>query len=87
MMTCSAVVSMAERQVAQTPEIPTVLLTTDVIVELTNAASTIFRVLFQVERALKAAQRERIRRVLFDVDVFRNSTLYEEPNEWRGERS
>jgi hypothetical protein len=76
---------MTERRVAQAPDVPTVLLTTKMITELTNAASTIFRLLFQVEGALKRANRERLRRALFDVEVFRNSTLHEEPDDWQGE--
>lgn len=61
---------------------PTFMMT-KTITELTDAASSMFRVLFAQERTAKAAAKERLRRALFDTDIFRNGTEHEEPEDWQ----
>lgn len=56
---------------------------TKTITKLTDAASDMFRLLFEQERTAKAVAKERLRRVLLEVDVFRNSTVHEEPEDWQ----
>jgi hypothetical protein len=58
-------------------------ITTKTITKLTDAASELFRVLYAQERAAKDAAKSRLSRALFDVDVFRNGTEHEEPDDWR----
>lgn len=60
-----------------------VYLDTKTLTKLTDAASELFRLLYQQERAAKEAAKARLRRALFDMDVFRNDTTHEEPDDWR----
>ena len=59
-----------------------VQLSVKTITKLTDAVSELFRQLYIQEGIAKAAAKERLRRALFDMDVFRNGTEHEE---WRGE--
>jgi hypothetical protein len=61
-----------------------VRLSVNTITKLTDAASELFRLLYKLEQVQQAAVKERLRRTLAETDVFRNSTLHEEPDEWRG---
>lgn len=58
-------------------------LNTETITKLTDLAGELFRLLYVQEGAAKAAAKERLRRALLDVDVFANSTVHEEPDDWR----
>ncbi|MEC3976228.1 hypothetical protein [Amycolatopsis sp. H20-H5] len=53
------------------------------ITALTDAASALFRLLYDMEQAQKAAATERLRTELQNLDLFRNDTRHEEPDEWR----
>jgi hypothetical protein len=55
----------------------------ETITKLTDAAGELFRLLYAQEGRAKAAAKERLRRALMDMDVFANSTTYEEPDDWR----
>jgi hypothetical protein len=59
------------------------LFTVEIITKLTDAAAELFGVLYAQEGVVKAAAKERLRRAPFDIDVFTNSTVYEEPDDWR----
>lgn len=56
---------------------------TATITKLADMAGELFRLLYAHERAAKAAVKDRLRRALLDTDVFANSTVYEEPDDWR----
>jgi hypothetical protein len=56
------------------------------ITKLTDAASALFGLLYEQERAANSAAKERLRRTLFDADVFRHTTIHEEPELWPCER-
>jgi hypothetical protein len=58
--------------------------TTVTITKLTDAASALFSLLYVLERAHKAAAKERLRTELMNLDVFANSTLDGEPDDWPG---
>jgi hypothetical protein len=61
----------------------TVPWTTATVTKLTDAAGELFRLLYAQEGRAKAAAKERLRRMLMDMDVFANPTTYEEPDDWR----
>lgn len=59
-----------------------VRLTAKTITKLTDAASALFRLFYDLEEAQKLTAKDKLRRTLAETDVFRNSTDHEE---WRGE--
>jgi hypothetical protein len=52
------------------------------ITKLTDAASALFRLFYDLEEAQKLTAKDKLRKTLAETDVFRNSTEHEE---WRGE--
>jgi hypothetical protein len=61
-----------------------VYLTTATITKLTDAASALFRVLYDLEQERKAAVKERLHAELLNLNVFAHSTLEGEPDDWPG---
>lgn len=59
------------------------LIPTQTITKLTDAASELFRMLYALEGRAKIAAKDRLRAELLGLDVFRNDTTHEEPDEWR----
>jgi hypothetical protein len=59
-----------------------VRLTAKTITKLTDAASALFRLFYDLEEAQKLTAKDKLRKTLAETDVFRNSTEHEE---WRGE--
>jgi len=50
---------------------------------LTDEASELFRLLYTREHASEAAVKERLRRRSWTWNLFANSIVYEEPDDWR----
>lgn len=55
------------------------------VTKLTDAAQTLFLTLFELEQRYKVAAKRNLQRrpALLDLDVFRNDTEHEEPDEWQ----